>query len=108
MNAELEHLKKMRELLEKGWTQGAWARNANGVNCGPHHDEATAFCLIGASLRAGGPSDLEPILPESLSAAIGAEPRMGPFLVFNDHPIRTQADVLALIDRAIEIAEAAE
>lgn len=108
MNTEIEHLKKMRELLAKGWTQGAWARDGNGTSVGPHSEKAKCFCMLGASTRAGDPSDLEPLIPKSLAKAIGLPPRGGAFIIFNDNPYRTQSDVLALIDRAIEIAEAAQ
>lgn len=30
MNADLKHLTRMRQLIEKGWTQNAWARGKTG------------------------------------------------------------------------------
>ena len=103
MNTEIEHLKRMRELLEKGWTKGVEARDASGNPIHPQSSLAVRFCLRGASIHAGrGPKRLK-----SLIAALD-EKHESRAEVWNDKSYRTQADVLALIDRAIEIAEAAE
>lgn len=37
---------------EKGWTQGAPARNADGKRVDPCSDEAMCFCTLGAMARA--------------------------------------------------------
>ena len=41
-------LKKAKQLIQKGWIKGAFAKNANGRVCNPHSSEACQWCLVGA------------------------------------------------------------
>ena len=120
MTTELEHLRKMRELLAKGWTQGAWARDGEGQDVFTDSETATCFCLAGASTRTR--SGVQKLIPNALLRALdcvepdlaGRYDKSNDFTVrliivrWNDRPGRTQSEVLALIDRAIEIAEESE
>lgn len=45
-------LYKVRSLVTKGWTQGAYARNSEGVNLESDHPMAVCWCLSGAFVRA--------------------------------------------------------
>jgi hypothetical protein len=40
------------KLVESGWTQGAYARNGNGVAVSPFAKTAVQFCAMGAIQRA--------------------------------------------------------
>lgn len=101
MNRELEHLKKMRELLAKGWTQKVMARDRMGRDVYVMAENAVSFCVVGAIQR----STRGLIRLWSLHHAL-RELTNGTISVWNDDPNRKQSEVLALIDRAIEIAEA--
>lgn len=109
MTTELEHLKKMRELLEKGWTQGTDARDASGTPTHPQSRKAVSFCPRGAAIHVSATWGLGPRKLKSLAAALNEmSPLQDPLEKWNDSKWRTQAQVLALVDRAIEIAEAAQ
>ena len=69
MNTELEHLKKMRDLLAKGWTQGAEARDARGNPTYPQSHKAASFCPSGAAIHVSatwghGPRKLKSLAAE--------------------------------------------
>lgn len=48
----IDTLRKARGLLEKGWTKGAYARNAEGQKTAWLSPEATCWCARGALLAA--------------------------------------------------------
>lgn len=106
MNTELEHLKKMRDLLAKGWTQETFARDAEGNEVSPYSPAAASFCLYGAYNRVAEENSLFHGMPPSLLQVIERQCHHKNLDVFNDVPGRTQAEILALIDRAIKLAEA--
>lgn len=96
-----------RELVAKGWKQGAFAADADGVAIAIDSREACQFCPLGALWRmvAGGfalDSEFERVKARNwLKAALP-----GKFSLvesFNDHPDTTQEDVLSLFDRAIAL-----
>ncbi len=99
MSTLRENLKAVRALIAKGWTQEAYARDARGFAVNFDSDEAECYCLRGATLAAADSysccADLQIALSLPLSDGL---------IAYNDFPGRTQADVLALIDRAIEAA----
>ena len=85
--------------IEKGWTQGYFARDSNGMICEHYEPQAVSWCIIGA-IRAEYPNDfsqrqkcynkLENILGSGLSSVVE----------FNDNPKRTKEEVLDLIRKA--------
>lgn len=97
-----EVLVKARALVEKGWTQGTFARNADGVPVPFYFKDATCWCGDGALLKA---ANYDPIKRRGLynrarramDAAIG-----GLFPKFNDDG--TKAQVLEAFDKAIKAA----
>lgn len=103
MNTELEHLRKMRELLAKGWTQGAWARDENGNPVSELSPAARSFCILGARYRVCQDTSGKIKLDAIFIAAV--EFNLSSIKSWNDDPKRTQPEVLAFIDRAIEIEE---
>lgn len=87
-------IERLRQLILRGWTQNANARDAHGVEViGGDLSRAAAWSLSGAVLWA-----LSGEVAFRISMAI-AEVLGGPFMcTWNDAPGRTQADVLALLD----------
>lgn len=106
MTTELEHLKRIRELLATGWAQRVMARDKNGGNTEYMDSDAASFCVLGAIWRARGDLELEPKQLIPTLWRVTAQMGITSISKWNDDPIRTQAEVLALVDRAIEIAEA--
>jgi hypothetical protein len=101
MSAVADKLRKAKALIERGWTQGAFARRANGRVIGYESDDASCFCIAGALMRVTPLiSDFERLC-HPLTRATGS-PRLDHW---NDAPGRTQAEVLAAFDKAIELAE---
>jgi hypothetical protein len=106
----LKRLSAMRNLLAdpSKWTQAAFARASDGTVLLRGYDKrATCWCLIGASMHcASGGVFAGPTPRRALERAINE--RTGTLLsaeAFNDEPSTTHADVLAVIDRAIELAK---
>ena len=99
-------LKAARDLIsqEGAWTQGNCARDTNGNSVSCHSDEATCFCMIGAIVHVA--PDSWPTLSGALYGSDEALIDNG-IAAWNDTPDRTQAEVVAMFDKAIEIAGAA-
>ncbi|MCZ7496292.1 hypothetical protein O8B39_17465 [Agrobacterium rhizogenes] len=94
-------LKEARALIadEKNWTQGAFARDANGRS--ERIDRAICFCSIGAIAKVARTNLGSPV-PAPVLKALGvtAHCRLAQFNDSHTHP-----EVLALFDRAIARAE---
>jgi len=86
-----------RILVEKGWTQGYFAKNAAGENVRLDSEEAKSFCVLGAAFLAAGCRNESFIRAALIAAAPAGEPAE-----YNDAPGRTKEEVLALIDKAKE------
>lgn len=100
-HAELrEVLLAARSLLQRGWTQGVYARTrwlGRAVRTGD--DRAASFCILGALKRASYGSKI------SLDRAAGAvRHELGDTALanWNDRPHRKKPEVLALFDRTLE------
>lgn len=95
-----EILKEARRLIaEKGWTQGVYARHANGNLIDPMEGNAACFCSLGAIWKVGG-------ILEHAFAVIALEGVIGISLAeWNDDPSRTKEEVLAAFDEAIRRGE---
>lgn len=88
-------------LLRKGWCQGPFAKDGVGAACDPLDDHACTFCLSGAMIR----SDRHEVSSSFTQArkALLAEAELRGFdtyVQFNEHPGRTQEEVIALVERA--------
>ena len=104
-----------RRLIERGWCQGATARDANGNSVPPWSLEARTWSVVGAfvagySQMRDGYSEMAEIVSDreavfsafheanlALLAAIGEE-----LQPWNDAPSRTQEDVYNAFTRAID------
>ena len=102
-------LEKAKALVASGWTQGYIAEDPSGHSCCPMSDVACRWCLLGACERAmfdHGHHQKDSWL-EMLAVvkrAISASGEISP-IAWNDAPERTQQDVLAFLDAAIERLE---
>jgi hypothetical protein len=101
MGALADKLREARALIERGWTQGAFARHANGRVIGCESESASCFCMAGAIMRVTPSIYSFERFIEPLCVVIG-DRRLDHW---NDAPERTQAEVLAAFDKAIELAE---
>jgi hypothetical protein len=79
------------QLLEKGWTQGYFARDASGEKCNPNDPAAVCWCMAGALVRSAAGD--ERLLSDACEQ-VYAELRRS-FAEFNDRRCRTQAEVVA-------------
>jgi hypothetical protein len=106
MTAVSTKLREARALIERGWTQGEYARDKTGRSVDFLRHDATCVCAAGAVGAANGhwPTSSLPGM-RFLSLAVGGDGDESDVLQWNDAPERTQADVLAAFDRAIELAE---
>ncbi len=96
----VDGLKKVREILANGWTQEASARDAEGEPLFSTDPRACSFCILGAVWRAVGyENQMESRLVYALRNAIGEDAKL---VSYNDTPGRTQDEMLALVDKAIE------
>lgn len=84
------------EYVERGWCQGALAKDADGSRVGPTDPDACQWCAMGA-IRAG-----------HLTGSITEEQHVRIFNIinsvcdgllgtWNDAPFRTQAEVVAML-----------
>lgn len=101
-------------LVEKGWTQQAFARDERNRHSPIHSPEATCFCTLGALELVTGH------MARSTEHAVRAQTALertllkrvfgddSPIQTFNDDENTTKEDVLAWFDRAIELAKERE
>jgi hypothetical protein len=92
MSGTLAVLRAARDLLTPpgAWIQGRYA-----------NDDLTCFCLLGALGMADKGRPTDPYFPVKDAIESHLPACEGHISVWNDEPGRTQADVLALLDRAI-------
>jgi hypothetical protein len=89
-----------RERVADGWCQGAFAQDDDGRAVGPASYDARRWSMLGALLASwdGGTCDELGHAVTSLHAST----EQSPLEVWNDRRGRTQMDVVAAFDRAIE------
>lgn len=93
----------VRELIEKGWTQGTYATDDLGIPVPENDPAACSYCLLGAirTLRSN-PYVSVPVLNTALTAL---EKTCGVIDHWNDSEERTQADVLRMLDTLIALTQ---
>jgi len=109
----IKDIGEIRQLIETGWCQGAYARNSAGDSVPSYSSEAVTFCLMGAYIwvmRKGGKMSMidnpswgnDFSSPESLLNFLISffEGKISILAEFNDNPNTTKKDVLAFLDRA--------
>lgn len=98
-------------LIERGWSQKAVARRADGTPCGPADTDAAAWCLTGALYRRVDyrvfPADAcnaERLIRSVIGLRSGVDEHGKPIhegtTQWNDDPKRTVVDVLAALHSA--------
>lgn len=98
----LKCLKDARDRIERGWCQYAYALDADGDRVRfSRMSDANSWCALGALYTAADPCETDAGFKCSslLEDCIGGDERLSEW---NDVSDRTQADVLALYDQAIE------
>jgi hypothetical protein len=98
VSAVADKLREARALIERGWCQGDYV-------CG------TSVCVYGAiqATLYGDPEDCSVTADEEEVVVLLKEATGSAALVqWNDCPGRTQAEVLAAFDKAIQLAEAGQ
>jgi hypothetical protein len=105
-----EILRAARERIKdpERWTQsGAFACAADGRPMSPFADLAVCWCVRGSLYRetwsVSAAHEVEMFLREAMGADF-TSPDFEELAAFNDAPETTHADVLALYDRAIDLA----
>lgn len=103
MNA-IEILKAAKkQIVDKGWTQGAYARTASGRQIGAHAGAAACFCAIGACQSVH--DDYHAAHYEAIRLLRLQTLNDSDIPTWNDHPDRTKEEVIAAFDKAITAAE---
>lgn len=102
-----ETLTKAADLLtpEGKWTQGAYARGKSGRSVHEHSPSAVCFCALGALWRVGDVGALWRVGDDDWRAK-GYLRRVIDTAIaeWNDDPARTQAEVVAALRKAAELA----
>ena len=88
-----------REKIERGWAQGEYARAKNGNPIGYNAEKAVCWCSIGAIIAVDDDDPTDRAV-YTLSDIVGRD-----ITEWNDAPGRTQAEVLAAFDKAIEASK---
>jgi len=100
-------LTRSRDLITRGWTRGAEARDSAGAEVDPWSADACHWSLLGALVAAADlAADPDAASLRRLRQALGAlaEVIEEPLLAtWNDDPCRTQAEVIETLDAAIRI-----
>lgn len=100
-----------RAKIEKpeNWVREYYAFDRSGHYTNPIGERAACWCILGALGCATGinPEDCDILGPahDMLTAALKERGRSPSLPLFNDDPATTHADILALYDRAIALAE---
>lgn len=97
-------LRRARELVERGWCQGAYARGAEGQVVDKYGPAARSFCVLGAVDRASERYHYEArdvalrVLGTVMKELTGARTPG----YYNDAYGRTQEDIVTLLKKAEE------
>jgi hypothetical protein len=100
-----EVLVRAKDLVSKGWTQRARARDVGGKICNFASDEACSFCLVGALSRAEVDLNLDAWEKVRVRGVIGDSlrpMRALPLAFWNDRAERTQEEAVRLLDAVIK------
>lgn len=93
-----------RALVAEGWTQDAYAQDAEGRDVDPLAHSACKFCCLGAIARVMGIEDVgNGQLADDVPATVSLEKAAGRNIPsFNDAQGQTKEKVLAAFDQAID------
>lgn len=104
---------EMKALLERGWCQGASARDGDGLIVSILDERAVQYCLVGAmdkvcesNITSPEVTTLHDLIFESIEDPNPNEYEHIPD--YNDRPNRTKEEVLALLDKVVEVIDKGE
>lgn len=84
-------------IIEKGWTQGAFARDDKGMVVSYHDPNATSYCMLGAvAVAVKDDGACENVANEALHAVVP-----GGIAMYNDKAGLRKATVIKRFDEAI-------
>lgn len=94
----------------KRWTKGDTALDSRGERVGARDATACCWCSMGALSAAGAivPTGDDPATCMLRRCIMPRKPYGASLVEFNDAPATTHADVMALFERAIAMAESEE
>ena len=92
-------LLRIKELIAMGWTQGTFARDAQGLPCDTDDPAATQYCLRGALYKTGGDDALLFYICDRVREISPCKRGMGHF---NDHTLKTHEEAVAFLDSVLE------
>lgn len=95
-------LREARKLLDRGWCQGALALDDKGSKIYEKSPAACRWCLLGAI---GAASNWRHAPSKKAISMLRVSTEWEQPANWNDAPGRTQAEVLAAVDRAVELGE---
>ena len=88
------------EFVEKGWTQGAFARDKDGKSVLSRDPTAVSWCMAGAVIASQGCDGLTEHERWQLNAVLGRNLGFTLRLMYNDTPGRTQKEVVNVLREA--------
>ena len=96
-------LRKVKKLIQEGWTKGTYARKKNGISTNPKDSEAVEFCSIGAFHRVSHEEDLTwEHKNKAMELFRGSLPNWAwrNIVSFNNHLNTTKQDVIKVLEKA--------
>lgn len=98
-NVAADIAREYREHAER-WTQGWYAKTAEGKDCGPTNPNAVCWCLRGAIEKRVGEGDEGIPIFEAFDRALGFQDSENTlhFIAWNDDPERKVSEVIALCE----------
>ena len=104
-----EQLHAVKDLIgtPEQWTQGAEACDADGNMVAFYSDKAVKFCMVGACYRFAYESQLPNKVARNINRAISTS-GYAAIAGYNDYHRRTHDEVMAMMYKAIDLAEQEE
>lgn len=95
----LKHMEVAISRLERGWTQGASARDTDGNLCYPTSPRAVSWCVLGAAFSSS--EDVLQAIYSCLHEVLEGRGFYGSIIEWNDMLERTQKEVIQLYCEAM-------
>ena len=95
-------LKAAWALLRSGWCRGDFAVDADGVRMGFRRGQVATAWTLSAAISAAGSAGIESEYARQLLRRLLHEHDL---VRWNNHPTRTKAQVLSLLERAVTVAD---
>ena len=104
---DIKVLKRAKNLIKKGWTQDAYARNVDGTKVEPTDPDAVKFCMRGALYRACRDFDSEISMSRTYDYLhkIHYKDDKSLSLVDINDGAKTKKEVIDVFDKLIEYVE---